>query len=68
MDMGFMLLGKRIHTHTYTHTAEPLVPERGLIEVEIAIGKLKSYNSPGTTQIPAELIKADTQTYLFYME
>jgi hypothetical protein len=27
------------------HTAEPLVPEPSLVEVEIAIGKLKSYKS-----------------------
>jgi hypothetical protein len=40
------------------HTAEPLVLEPSLIEVEIAIGKLTSYKSPGTDQIPAELIKA----------
>jgi hypothetical protein len=39
------------------HTAEPLVPEPSLVEVEIAIGKL-SYRSPGTAQIPTELIKA----------
>jgi hypothetical protein len=38
--------------------AEPLVPEGSLVEVEIAIGKLKSYKSPGTDQILAELIKA----------
>jgi hypothetical protein len=44
------------------HTAEPLVPEPSLVEVEIAIGKLKSYKSPGTDQIPAKLIKAGSET------
>jgi hypothetical protein len=44
------------------HTAEPLVPEPSLIDVEIAIGKLKSYKSTGTDQIPAELIKAGGET------
>jgi hypothetical protein len=44
------------------HTAEPLVPEPNIIEVEIAIGKLKSYKSPGTDQIPAELIKVGCET------
>jgi hypothetical protein len=38
--------------------AEPLVPEPRLVEVEIAIGKLKIYKFPSTDQIPAELIKA----------
>jgi hypothetical protein len=42
--------------------AEPLVPEPSLLEVEIAIGMLKSYKSPGTDQIPAELIKAGGET------
>jgi hypothetical protein len=44
------------------HTAEPLVPEPSLVEVEIAIGKLKHYKSPGTDQILAELIKAGSET------
>jgi hypothetical protein len=38
--------------------AEPLVPESSLVKVEITIGKLKSYKSLGSDQIPAELIKA----------
>jgi hypothetical protein len=54
---------------------EPLVPEPSLVEMEIAIGKLKSYKSSGTDQILAKLFKAgdemirsDTQAYLFYVE
>jgi hypothetical protein len=37
---------------------EPLVPEPSLVEVEIVIGKLKSYKSLGTDEFLAELIKA----------
>jgi hypothetical protein len=44
------------------HMAEPLVPEPSLFEVEFAIGKLKSYKSPGTDQILAKLIKAGGET------
>jgi hypothetical protein len=44
------------------HIAEPVVPEPSLVEVEIAIGKLKSYKFLGTDQIPAELIKAGGET------
>jgi hypothetical protein len=40
------------------HTAEPLVPEPSLVEVEIAIGKLKSYKSQSTDNSLAKLIKA----------
>jgi hypothetical protein len=39
------------------HTAEPLVPEPSLVEVEIATRKLKSYKSPDADKIPAELIR-----------
>jgi hypothetical protein len=44
------------------HMAVPLVSEPSLVEVEIAIGKLKRYKSLGTDQIPAELIKAVGET------
>jgi hypothetical protein len=40
------------------HTAEPLVPGPSCLEVEIAIAKLKTYKSPGSDQILAELIQA----------
>jgi hypothetical protein len=43
------------------HTAEPLVP----LEVETAIAELKSYKSPGSDQIPAELIQADGEIQSF---
>jgi hypothetical protein len=45
--------------------AEPLLPELSLVKVEIAIGKLKSYKSPGTDQIPAESIKAGGETLCY---
>jgi hypothetical protein len=50
---------------TDIHTAEPLVPEPSSFEVEIAIGKLKRYKSPGIDQIPAELIQAGGNTLRF---
>jgi hypothetical protein len=43
---------------TAIHTAEPLVSEPCLVEVEIAIGTFKRHKSPGNDQIPIELIKA----------
>jgi hypothetical protein len=39
------------------HTAEPLVSVSP-IDDEIAIAKLKMYKSPGTDEIPAEMIQA----------
>jgi hypothetical protein len=44
------------------YTAELLVPEPSVSEIELAIEKLKSHKSPGTDQIPAELIKAGGRT------
>jgi hypothetical protein len=46
------------------HTAEPLVPSPIRLEVEIAIAKLKKYKSPGSVQIPAELIQAGGEILL----
>jgi hypothetical protein len=46
------------------HMAGPLFPEPRLVEVEIAIGKLKSYKSPGTGNIPAELITQVVKQYI----
>jgi hypothetical protein len=40
------------------HTAELLVPEPRVSEIQLAIGKIKIHKSPGIDQIPAELIKA----------
>jgi hypothetical protein len=40
------------------HTAEPLVPDPSPFGVETAIAKLNRYKSPGSYQIPAELIQA----------
>jgi len=49
------------------HTAESLVPEPSSFGVEIATGKLKTYKSPGTDHIPAEMIQdimfSNPQTY-----
>ena len=47
---------------TEIHTAEPLVLQPSASEVELAIEMLKSLKSPGTDQIPAELIKAEGKT------
>jgi hypothetical protein len=43
------------------HTTEPLVPDPSPFEVKIAIAKLKRFKSPGSDQIPAELIQAGSE-------
>jgi hypothetical protein len=43
------------------HTEEPLVPDPSLFESEIAIAELKRYKSPGSDQIPAELIQVRSE-------
>jgi hypothetical protein len=48
--------------HIELHTAELLLPDPSPFEVEIAIAKLKSYKSPGSDQIQAELIQAGGET------
>jgi hypothetical protein len=52
MYMEFMMLGRWIYIRL----------SHNLVEVEVVIGKLKSYKSPGTNQIPAKLIKAGDDT------
>jgi hypothetical protein len=44
---------------TEMHTAEPFVPEPHVSDIEVAVGKLKRYKSPGVNWIPAELIQAE---------
>jgi hypothetical protein len=46
------------------HTAEQLVPCPSSLEVEIAIAKLKKYESPGSDEISAELIQAGGEMLL----
>jgi len=47
---------------TEIHKAESQVSEPSAFEVELVIEKLKSHKSPGTDQIPAELLKAGGRT------
>jgi hypothetical protein len=48
--------------HIVLFSAEPFVPEPSATEAEVAVMKLKRYKSPGSDQIPAELIQAG-ETY-----
>jgi hypothetical protein len=44
------------------HTAEPFVPQPSASEVEVTIGKVMRYKSPGNDQIPVEMIQAQGET------
>jgi hypothetical protein len=46
------------------HTAGQLIPDSSRLEVEIDIAKLKTYKSPGSEQILAELIQAGGEILL----
>jgi len=58
----FNVHGDNDFMQTEIHTAEPLVPEPSVYEVELAVEKLKRLKSRGIDQIPAELIKAAGRT------
>ena len=45
------------HEGSEVYTAEPDIPDPSLIEVELAIGKLKRHKATGVDHIPCELIQ-----------
>jgi hypothetical protein len=50
--MGLMMIERQADRHT----AELLVPEPNVFDAKMAIEKIERHKSPGTNQIPAELI------------
>jgi len=54
--------GVKNDRQTQIHTAEALVTKTSAFEFEMATEKLKSHKSPGTDEIPAELIKVGGRT------
>jgi hypothetical protein len=47
------------------HTAEPLLPGPSCLEVEPAITRLRKYKSPGSDEIPAELIQPGGEILMY---
>jgi hypothetical protein len=45
------------------HRAEPFLPQPSASDIEVAIGKLKRYKSPGVDQIPAEVIQVGEEIH-----
>ena len=46
------------HEGSEVYTAEPDIPEHSLIDVELAIEKLKRHNATGVDHITSKLIQA----------
>jgi hypothetical protein len=53
-----------VHRVSDVRQIEIHTPDPNPFEVEIAIAKLKRYKSPGSDQIPAELIKQEVKYYV----
>jgi len=58
----FSVYGVHDVRQTEIHTAEPLVPQPSALEFELVIEKLKSHKSPGSDQIPTDMIQAGGRT------
>jgi hypothetical protein len=57
MYTGWVVLSRLIYIYIYIYATKP-----SACEVEVVIGKLKRYNSPGINQMLAELIQAGKET------
>ena len=63
MSQLFNVHGVKEVRQTEIHTAKPLVPEPSAAEVELAIAKLKSHNSPGIDQISEDVFRTEVQQF-----
>jgi hypothetical protein len=62
MTAFFVLNCKICKMNKLNRTVGPPLPGPSRFEVRTAIAKLKTYKSPGSDQIPAELIQAGGET------
>ena len=63
MSQLFNVHGVKEVRQTEIHTAKPLVPEPSAAELELAIAKLKSHNSPGIDQISEDVFRTEVQQF-----
>jgi hypothetical protein len=58
------IIARSVHTlrQIEIHTTETLVPEPSPFEFKVGTATLKKYKSPGSDQIPVELIQAGGKT------